>query len=149
MLLCFGVYVVQERVSDWDYIAATSDRRRHSRLCHINMLKPYLDRDSAPLSPSSLGVKTVLALCRGEPTDQAHVTAALSSADPTEALVASGIGDAEDVVCPSSAVVQERLKNSEMLSKLEGCFPHLTQAQYDDMVSLIKSHIPLFSDVLT
>ena len=45
-----GPYVVQRKVSDRDYIVATPDRRRQSRLCHINMLKPYLDREADPQS---------------------------------------------------------------------------------------------------
>ncbi|CAL9707779.1 unnamed protein product [Knipowitschia caucasica] len=38
-----GPYVVERKVSDRDYLIATPDRRRRSRLCHINMLKPYFD----------------------------------------------------------------------------------------------------------
>lgn len=46
-----GPYLVQEEVNDRDYIVATPERRRRNRLCHINMLKPHLDRKSVLLSP--------------------------------------------------------------------------------------------------
>lgn len=59
------------------------------------------------------------------------------------------MSEVEDVVGPSSAVVHGQLKNSEMLSKLDECFPHLSQLQHEDVVSLIKSHVSLFSDVPT
>lgn len=34
-------YIVTRKVSDRDYLVSTPDWRRQSRLCHINMLKPY------------------------------------------------------------------------------------------------------------
>ena len=55
----------------------------------------------------------------------------------------------EDVVGPYSAVVQGRLKNSETLVRLVKCFPHLIQSQHEDVVSLIESHVSLFSDMPT
>ena len=55
----------------------------------------------------------------------------------------------EDITSPSAAMVQGWLKNFEMLSKLDECLPHLTQTQHEDVVSLIPSHLSLFSDVLT
>lgn len=46
-------YVVQEKVSDRDYVVATPERRRRNRLCHVNMLKSYLDRQSILQGPVS------------------------------------------------------------------------------------------------
>ncbi len=145
-----GPYTVQEKVNERDYIVATPDRKRRSRLCHINMLKPYLDRGSAPL-PSVKGDKSVFALSSAESIDKAPAAGALSSAEITDTTVDSELSDVEvgDVTSPSSAVVQGRLQNSEMLSKLDECFPHLSQSQHEDVVSLIKSHVSLFSDVPT
>ncbi|XP_016296963.1 neural cell adhesion molecule 2-like [Sinocyclocheilus anshuiensis] len=60
-----GPYVIKKRVSDRDYIVATPDRARHSRLCHINMIKPYYDREQLN-KPSSGDVNTVLALTNAE-----------------------------------------------------------------------------------
>ena len=34
-----GPYLVERRVGDVNYVIATPDRRKRSRLCHINMLK--------------------------------------------------------------------------------------------------------------
>lgn len=86
-----------------------------------------------------------MALSSAELIDEAQAAAALSSADPAETLAASAVSDVEDVG-PSSAVVHGLLKNSEMLSKLDECFPHLTQLQHEDVVRLIQSHVSLFSD---
>jgi len=41
-----GPYLVKQKLSDVNYVVSTPDRRKSSRLCHINMLKPYYQRDS-------------------------------------------------------------------------------------------------------
>ena len=41
----FGPYIVQEKVSDLNYIVSTPDGRKNTQLCHINMLKSYVNRD--------------------------------------------------------------------------------------------------------
>ena len=71
-------------VTDRDYIVATPESRRRSRLCHINMLKPYLDREVIPLSPVREEGKTVLPLSSAELIDKAQAGLSLFSADPTE-----------------------------------------------------------------
>lgn len=141
-----GPYVVREKVSDWDYIIATPERRQKSRLCQINMWKPYLNRESVPQSPVSTEGKVVAALSSAEMIDIAQETLALSSADLLEALAASAVSDVEDSNGRASAVVQGRMKNFEM-SKLDECLLHLTQ--HEEVVRLIMSHVSLFSDVLT
>lgn len=90
-----GPYDVLEKVSDQDYIVATPDRRRGTRLCHINMM--YFDGNTDRLASARDENKTVLAL---------------SGADLPEA----GTSETEGFGGPSSEVVQDRLKNSEMLS---------------------------------
>ncbi len=40
----YGPYQVKEKVSELDYVIMTSDRKKKTRLCHINMLKPYFER---------------------------------------------------------------------------------------------------------
>ncbi len=85
-----GPYVVQEKINDRDYIVATPERRQQSRLCHINMLKPYLHRES-PAEEK----KTVLSLSSAEIIDQTGDTVVLSSADPGEMPLASAESDSE------------------------------------------------------
>lgn len=43
-----GPYFFQKKVSDRDYLIATPDWSRRNRLCHINMLKPYHEREAGP-----------------------------------------------------------------------------------------------------
>lgn len=61
----------------------------------------------------------------------------------------SDIEEEDDIAAPSGAVVQGRLKNCEMLAELYKCFLNLDDNQGEHVVDLIKSHLSLFSDVLT
>ena len=47
----FGPYTVEKKASDINYIITTPDRRKQKQLCHINMLKEYVDRDRSNVPP--------------------------------------------------------------------------------------------------
>ena len=40
-----GPYSVVKRVGECNYVVSTPERRQKTRLCHINLLKPYIERD--------------------------------------------------------------------------------------------------------
>ena len=42
----FGPYVIEKKISDTDYIVLTPGRRKSKRLCHINMIKEYHERNA-------------------------------------------------------------------------------------------------------
>ena len=50
----FGPYTVKKKASDLSYIINTPDRRKQKQLCHINMLKEYVDRNSSNVAPVNL-----------------------------------------------------------------------------------------------
>jgi len=39
-----GPYIIDKNVSDLNYVLQTQDRRKQKQLCHINMLKKYVER---------------------------------------------------------------------------------------------------------
>lgn len=43
----FGPYVIKEKLSNLNCVLETPDRWKQMQLCHINMLKPYIDADSS------------------------------------------------------------------------------------------------------
>ena len=47
----FGPYTIEKKASDLNYIITTPDRRKQKQLCHNNMLKKYVDRDSSNVAP--------------------------------------------------------------------------------------------------
>ena len=56
----FGPYVIEKKLSDLNYVVTTPDRRKKSQLCHINMLKPYIERKSnnSSVQPINVNVST-------------------------------------------------------------------------------------------
>ena len=60
----FGPYDVDKRVSDLNYILITPDRRKQHQLCHVNMLKPYFDRNNPDIKAHP--VTFVVSECEGE-----------------------------------------------------------------------------------
>ena len=49
-----GPFTILDKVGPVDYILATPKKRRPTRLCHVNMLKAYIEREF-----DSVMVKTV------------------------------------------------------------------------------------------
>lgn len=145
-----GPYTVKKKVNDRNYVISTPDRKRLNRLCHVNMLKPYLTRVPPPL-PSIARTESVLALSGAETANEFRGAEVQSDALCTTTVIDPELVEIEvtDVVSPSDEVVKGRLKNSDMLLNLDKCCSHLTLYQLEDVVSLIKTHIPLFSDVPT
>ena len=41
-----GPYVVSKKVGELNFIVRTPDRRKETQLCHVNMMKPYIERES-------------------------------------------------------------------------------------------------------
>lgn len=41
-----GPYVVQKKLSETDYVICSPERKRQSRVCHVNMLKAFHLRES-------------------------------------------------------------------------------------------------------
>ena len=48
-----GPYAVERKISETNYVIQTPDRRRRTRVCHVNMMKPYHSREGGDGSPSS------------------------------------------------------------------------------------------------
>lgn len=113
-------------MGNWDYIVATPDQRWRTWLCHIKM---------TVVLTASLTMERVVIYC----------VLALSGAD----LLGTVSGESDDLNFPSPAVLQGHLQNLEILSWLDLYLNDLIGAQRNDVVILIKSNLPLFSDVPT
>ena len=100
--------MVEKKLSDLNYVLVTPDRRKQRQLCHINMLKEYLDRsNSTTVHPISVNVAT---LETDETVDNFKENADL----------------------PGTA----RLKNSDVLQDLNSKLSHLSQSQRQDLEHL-------------
>ena len=47
----FGPYVVEKQCGNLDYILLTPDKRKKKQLCHVNMLKRYVERSEPVIHP--------------------------------------------------------------------------------------------------
>ena len=50
----YGPSTVDKKISDVNFIVHTPGRRKQNQLCHVNMLKQYIDRNSSSVTPISV-----------------------------------------------------------------------------------------------
>ncbi len=120
-----GPYVVERKISETDYVVHTPDRKRSSRVCHINMLKRYVSRADVSPSPAPAVPEPVATVCVAPP--------------PPCPL-------AESELIEKSVVPSARLGNSAVLNDLDSFLSHLPVSARRDIVKLIESYPLLFSD---
>ncbi|KAM9456054.1 retrovirus-related Pol polyprotein from transposon 17.6 [Clarias gariepinus] len=118
-----GPYAVEKKLTDTDYVIVTPDRKKKSRVCHLNMLKAYVKSDAAKETPVCDSVSAVTVLS--------------SACCPQEDNL---VGNEERMSCIS-------LNNSAVLSDLDSYLAHLPENQRADIVQLIRKYDHLFSDV--
>ena len=103
-----------------NYVLVTPDRRKQTQLCHVNMIKPYIDRGS------SLGVHPV--------------SLNVISSEPEETLSI----DCNDKLSPLTTA---KLSNSDILRDLDFTLSHLSSMQRQDLTHLLQAFKYLFPDV--
>ena len=118
----FGPYTVEKKASDLNYIITTPDRRKQKQLCHINMLKEYVDRDSSNVAPV-----TVISPVPQKQSEMNCEEMNFHKTDPT---------------C-------SKLQNSDILKDLDKKLTHLDQIQRDELKMLILEYEHLFPDIPT
>ena len=116
-----GPYAVQERLGKVNYVISTPDRGKKRRVCHVNMLKAYHDREKA------VAVVTVV---------EQSMSSDVSSED-----LESNMGEKFSSQMPS--VLNE---NSEVLCNIDEKLKHLDVQQKDDMIQIISKHQKVFQD---
>lgn len=131
-----GPYLIEKKVGNRDYMVATPDRRRRSRLCHVNMLKAYVER--APVVPKESAVSGHGDVTTPEPR--------VSLAADVQEELSSAEMDSDSF---SAALTQGKFSNSLALENLPLLLSHLDFSQQTDVINLIQSHRSLFADIPT
>lgn len=130
-----GPYTVLKKLSNTDYLVDTPDRRKQSRVCHINMLKQYHARDKViPTNPVVQGAQSSIAVT--VPVDIGNV-----------GNMGNLEGDEDGLKLCDVQRQSPRLCNSDMLQNLNTLMTHLTKEQESDIVQLISEFPSLFGDV--
>ena len=120
----FGPYTVDKKVSDLNYIINTPGRRKQKQMCHINMLKKYINRNSSNVKPVNI-VNSV-----PQETENSNCYEHYTKKENTD---------------PSPA----KLNNSDILNNLDQKLSHLDQTQKEELTQLIHEYEHLFPDIPT
>uniref|UniRef100_A0A1A8HXS3 Gypsy retrotransposon integrase-like protein 1 n=1 Tax=Nothobranchius kuhntae TaxID=321403 RepID=A0A1A8HXS3_NOTKU len=118
-----GPFEVSHKVGNNTYAIKTPKRRGSVRVCHSNLLKPYVSQVTLQKVSSDVPV--------------------------CAAGVISTSLNPEEQGTSYFAIMSPRLTNSAALSKLDEKLSHLDSGQRGDLYVLINSHLSLFSDIPT
>ncbi|XP_071060120.1 uncharacterized protein [Pseudochaenichthys georgianus] len=116
-----------KKLGETNYVIQTPDRRRPTRVCHINMLKKYCTREDQSESSKAHQVETTV-------SPMASVSKVSSNEDEDELVMRSAT--------PQGA----RLSNTEVLADLPNYLSHLPDIQGSDIQKLIFDFASLFND---
>ena len=114
-----GPYTVLKKLNSVDYVISTPDRRKTKRVCHVNMINPYHEREPV-----------VAVSC-------------LKLAGPVEAEE-KGVDLVEEYLAKMALTP---IRNSEVVADLDSKLAHLTELQKQDIMDLIQEHRDSFGDV--
>lgn len=127
--------MIDHQVGECDYLVKTPDRKRKARLCHVNLLKPYCERNKPMISDVKIVVVLNTSIHVGEDT-------VVVSEDSDVVPV-----DLDVTVSPEFSL--GRLPNSKILTNLDVHLSYLDSPKRSDSAELIDKHPALFSDVPT
>ena len=116
----YDPYTVDEKLSDVNYIVNTPGRRKQKQLCHINMLKKYIDMDRSVILSANL-VHSV-------PHEQSQM-------------------DSEEMNFVKSDPLLSKFKNSDIFKDLDQKLSHLSSAKRIELKQLILEYEHLFPDI--
>ena len=119
----FGPYTVEEKVSDLNYVINTPGRRKSKQMCHVNMLKRYIDRDKSTCN-KPVSVVNIISQDACMPESEA-TSDNFEKSDPG----------------PS------KLQNSDILNNLDQKLHHLEPSQQEQFKRLIHEYEHLFPDI--
>ena len=120
------------KISDVSYIVHTPERRKSKQLCHINMLKKYVNRDSS--LECSVGFVTPVSFPDAENEQLISEASIENLNDP-------------DIQINSKMLSSPRLNNSDILNNLDSKLGHLNPEERDQLAQLIVDYKHLFPDV--
>ena len=129
-----GPYVIKRQISDTDYVVQTPDRGKKKRVCHINMLKDYYEREEK----SAVLVTTINSTQEDEKEDF-NIQTSGSSFKLTNSEILNNLDEKLSHLEP-----QQRLEVKEIFASFSSVFPDVpsrTSVLHHDVD--IGNHIPV------
>lgn len=126
-----GPYRIEKKLSDVNYVVATPDRRKKRRVCHVNMIKAYHERQEEK-SAEAISV--------------ASATTVIESVEPVSDCEISDTPDEWDSTENNEDIIDNRLCNSQLMSDMSSMLQYLPEDQQKDLTELMAKHSNVFSD---
>ena len=123
-----GPYTIERKVNDLNYVVATPDRRKSKRLCHVNMLKRYFERQE----------KMQIAFVQ-----RSEEKVDIGESNGSQSLMRQE-KEMHEVIKNECNV---KLENSDVLKNLSKRLSHIDEEQRREITALIHEYKQLFSDV--
>ena len=135
-----GPFEIENKIDDFNYVIKTPGRRKEKRVCHINMIKEYFDRENAK-NKSNTEINNAISTVT-------HANVSIEKCnDVCDVSDIDGNNDLDKTIRDN--VQSAHLKNSDYLSNLDTKLSHLNASQKKQMSSLIRKYESLFPDVPT
>ncbi|XP_072051590.1 uncharacterized protein [Amphiura filiformis] len=132
-----GPYVVKTREGDLNYIVKTPDRRKKTQLCHVNMLKKFVEREESPnCNPVCVAVNSDTRETINSESEIAHNST-------VQSLHTGTCSQPPDVELNDYNV---KLKNSDVLANIDDKVSHLPPDHQEQIKALIQRDESLFPD---
>ena len=88
-----GPYVIQQKLGPVDYVVSTPDRRKTKRVCHVNLLKKYHERDPRFISEDNTNHTDILLGTTASETPDSEPTSSHSQTKLSASLTAQQKSD--------------------------------------------------------
>ena len=115
---------VVRKEGNLNYVIATPDRRKATQMCHINMLKPYYERNESSI-----------------------VASVSETSDSTDCCPSDHRPCITDNRTEKDSDVPVRVSNSDILANLDTKLSHLNAPERDQLTNLIHEYKQIFPDV--
>ena len=113
----------RKKIDDLNYVVLTPDRLKKKRICRVNMIKDYIEKNSSNIKPA------LMLTDNGKGNDQNQ--------------------NGQSVMTDNSDYGEHipHLKNSEVIGNLQEKIEHLPSSKQQDILGLISDFRTIFPDV--
>ena len=126
----YGPYEVEKKMNDLNYVIKTPGQQKERRVCHVNMIKEYFDRNS-------------------DDNVNVHADGVVSNIVHDDNVTDIDVDDCMLDKSVRDSYQSARLKNSDYLTNIDDKLSHMSDIQKAEVIGLLRENEALFPDVPT
>ena len=126
----YGPYEVEKKMNDLNYVIKTPGQQKERRVCHVNMIKEYFDRNS-------------------DDNVNVHADGVVSNIVHDDNVTDIDVDDCMLDKSVRDSYQSARLKNSDYLTNIDDKLSHMSDIQKAEVIGLLREYEALFPDVPT